>query len=139
MAETNQGPFSKWQLQSLAQLGFVNNLLIAISVGGCAYSFNLLSQDTFKAFGTFKCLMALSLISFPLSAISGILCAFVRLCDFRGTAQRARKNPGAPSKEHLRRLGRTTWVLLRIQVAALVIGVLGVGSVLVGAHWHKLQ
>ncbi len=137
--ETNQGAFSRWQQQSLAQLGFVNNLLIAISLGGCAYSFNLLSQDNFKAVGTLKCLMALSLISFPLSAIFGIVCAFVRLCDFRGTTQRARKNEDAPSKEHLRRLGKITWLLLCIQAVALVVGVLGVGSVLVAAHWHKLK
>ena len=82
--------------------------------------------------------MIRSLLALILSGICGFACAIIRLCDFRGTAQRARKKPDAPSHEYLAGLGRTTWVLFYFHLAAFVLGVALLGTALWLTYCGKL-
>jgi hypothetical protein len=92
----------------------------SVDLGG----FALIKDTDFNPVSVAKVLMWVSLLSLAISAFFGFCCALGRLWDFRGTARRACNHPKAPTKDELRDLGQTTWILLYLQLGAFSKGVI---------------
>lgn len=120
---TENDKFPRWQKITIDQFGYTLNLILTFTIAALGYWFVLLKDRDFAPASSAKCIMILSLLALAFSAICGIICAINRLWDFRGTAQRAHDNPEAPTKEHLDRLGRITWVLFYLQLSTFTLGV----------------
>jgi hypothetical protein len=81
--------------------------------------------------------MLLSLRALGSSATFGLVCVLNRLCDFHGTARRARNRLEAPTKDE-RGLGRVTCAFFYIQVVSFGVGVLAPGAALLVTSGRKL-
>jgi len=128
----------RWQKIAIDQLGYLLNLILALTIGALAYDFGLLRDASFRPSCPAKCLMIGSITALAFSAMAGLVCAFVRLYDFRGTARRARKRPSAPSREDLRFLDKAVWVLLHIQTISFALGITMVFVALLLSFGNKL-
>ena len=116
MTENSDRPFLRWQARTIEQLGYANNLLVALGSGGLAFSANLLLGNRL-ALGVSAFGLLLSAAAFLLvSVLCGLLCVFSRLSDFRVTARIARGKEKGLSKDELSELrsqadsfGKSTW------------------------------
>src|SRR5687767_698909 len=107
----------RWQKISMDQLGYVGSVILTLTLAGLGYSFALLRDPEFEPGRIAKHLMLIALALLMIAVCSGVVCTFVRLLDFRGTAKRARRDPEAPEREWLDTLGRATWGLLYVQLS----------------------
>ena len=131
--------FQRWRKIAIDQLGYAINLILTLTVATLGYWFVLLKDRDFCPSSSAKCAMILSLLALGLSAFSGGVCVVNRLYDFRGTAKRAGGLSSASTKEHLRRLGRRTWCLFRVQLIAFAVGVLALAISLLQTYGGKLR
>ena len=130
----------RWHKIALDQLGYALNLILTLTVATLGYWFVLLKDRDFCPSSLAKCAMILSLLALGLSALGGFACVVNRLCDFRGTAQRAGGSLSeAPTKEKLRWLGRLTWWLFYFQLFAFIFGVALLAISLLQTYGGKLK
>jgi cytochrome b subunit of formate dehydrogenase len=124
--------FVRWQKISIEHLGFCNNLILALATGAFAYSLSLTQDKTFEAARTVHwylgAVVFIALLALSLSMASGLFCMLNRLRDFRGTSQRAKESPNAPSKEELDQMGKLTWNLFYGQAWAFIIALAFLGT-----------
>jgi len=115
MAAEKNERFARWQKITIDHLGFCNNLILALAIAALSYSLSLAQNTTFIAARAARCylgtMLFIALVALALSIVSGLSCMLNRLHDFRGTAQRAKDSPDAPSKEELDQMGKLTWGL----------------------------
>lgn len=119
--------FIRWQEIRIKQLGFVNNVVLILSsaiIGLVVRSENLLTI-----------LEKWGVSSLLLSILFGLFCAWIRLWDFRLTAQLARAKAGNDCgcstnscvicrvRHKVEELGECSWVLLRAQLFAFAVGI----------------
>lgn len=122
--------FIRWQGITIRQLSFVNNLIIGLSTGLLAFQLNLVFSNEaisqIKGGLIFLCSILFVLISLGV----GLLTAWNRLKDFRITEKIARNKQKGESGdiEDLRKqsdkLGKKTWILLKLQMAFFGVGAL---------------
>ncbi len=132
--------FQRWQKITIDQLGYALNLVLALTIAVLGYWFVLLRDRDFAPGPSAKCLMLLSLLALSFSVVCGLGCILNRLGDFRGTAKRARDDSSqdAPTKAHLDRLGRTTWVLFYSHLIIFALGVALLALALLLTYGRKL-
>jgi hypothetical protein len=124
-------PFIRWQSRSNEQLGFLNNLLIGLSIGLLALEIQLVFNNDFKVGIIEKWFFVSSTILVCTSMLIGCILAWNRLQDFRNTSQIARLKDTVNTTEVnklqtiTKRLGIITWILLRIQIILFALGGLG--------------
>lgn len=128
--KTNEERFIRWQSILRNQLTFLNNLLLAISIGILGYLFTLLNTPTFIITGDQKLFFTLGLFLLFISVMCGIFTAFNRLLDFRATTKKIRKKQLGSKQENLSELtelmelyGKITWFLFYSQIITLSISV----------------
>lgn len=131
--------FQRWQKITIEHLGYTINLFLTFGIAALGYCFALLKDKDFLPGTSARCVMVFALMTLALSLISGVFCTLNRLADFRGTAQRSRKNPGAPSQEEQRTVGVTTWCLLYIQVITVTLGLILLALVMLLTYGYKLK
>jgi hypothetical protein len=129
---------TRWQKNTLDQLGYALNLILTFTIAALGYCFVLLKDASFTPSCSAKCAFLFSLGALALSAICGIFCVLTRLWDFRETARRARNDPEALTKEEVRALGRRTWVFFYIELAAFALGVTALAITLLLTYGRKL-
>ena len=115
--------YVRWQKTSIDQFTYTLNFFLALTVAVLGYWFSLLRDDEFMRENAAKGFMLLSFVTLAVSIVCGLACVVCRMCDVRGTAQRARGKGGAPSRQELRRLGRWTWCLFYLHVVGFGLGV----------------
>jgi hypothetical protein len=128
----------RWRKIAIDQLGYALNLMLAFSIAALAYCFVLLRDKDFVLVSCAKRTMICSLSALAVSTAVGFSCVLIRLWDFRGTARRACNHPDAPTKEFLRDLGDTTWVLFCVQTGTFALGVLALAIALLLTYGGKL-
>lgn len=130
--------FQRWQKIAIDQLTYALNLFLALTIAVLGYWFSLLQNAEFMR-ATAKCFMSSSLAMLSISAVSGLACVLCRMCNFRGTAQRARHAPKARSRQELRQLGRWTWCLFYVHVVGFGLGVGLLTIALLYAYGDRLR
>lgn len=134
---TDEGRFQRWQRITIEQLGYVLNLVFGLTIAVLGYWLLLLRDGTFMPGPLGRKAMLLSFFALAASGVSGLVCTLNRLQDFRGTAQRARGKPGAPTEDQLNRLGKITWCLFYVQLIAFAVGVAGLATALLLTYSAK--
>lgn len=125
--------YVRWQGRLLAQLGFVNNTVLALTTAGLGFAVSR------EPAGWAQCALWAGIMSLGASVALALWCAINRLHDFRETAQLARGKMGETERcvrrRENRRRGERTWVLLYFQLATFALGtVLVVVSVGLGPN-----
>jgi uncharacterized membrane protein YhaH (DUF805 family) len=120
--------FSRWQTKTNTQFGYLNNLLLVLSVGTLGFVINQLTQETFIIENCWaKVFFGLGVIFLLISVITGTYLGYNRLIDFRKTAKlilsRIEKNEDelAILKQQTEYLGKASWVMLRIQFFSFIL------------------
>jgi hypothetical protein len=123
MMPTNER-FVRWQATTIAQFGFVNNLLIALATTALGFALTQVAKTTVANYG--RLTMWLSIVALLVSVTCGVGCAIHRLIDFRSTARIARDELGneekAITREYVALVGMASWRLFYVQVGAFVAG-----------------
>jgi hypothetical protein len=136
--DTTKASFIRWQKIAIDQLGYTLNLTFTLTIAALGYCFVLLRDRDFIPGHLAKCAQFLAVVLLSISALSGFLCILNRLWDIRGTAQRAKRDPEAPSRDDLRGLGRGTWRLFHCHAVAFAAGVVSQAVALLLMYGYKL-
>ena len=112
----------RWQGRSIAQLGFVNNTVLALTTASIGFAVSR------ESCGWRGWVLLLGIMCLVASAGLALGCAVNRLRDFRESAQLARGRMGI-MEEVERRLknrkrGDRTWTLLHWQLCTFAVGAL---------------
>lgn len=129
---------NRWQKITIDQFGYLLNLVLTLAVAVLGYGFSLLRDKDFNPHTCGRLCWIVSILFLLVSIICGLICAVNRLDDFRGTTKRARGQKNAPSSLTLRRKGRRSWILLRLQLGTFAIGTLGIGITITLTYWVKI-
>ena len=122
--------FQRWQETSLKQLGFTTNLILTINTAVLVYLIDQISSPQFCILGNPKIFYTGGFFILGISFVLGIVINITRLYDFRITAKIARNKSNSQDNniESLRtkaeKLGKTTWVILIIQVTTFGLGLI---------------
>ena len=122
--------YIRWQAIRIKQLGFINNLVLGLSLGLLAYNFKLILPDEIQLNCFQKILFWISSLLTLISVFIALILAINRLEDFRLTAQIARKEEKNQSenieidRKKSDKLGKKTWCLFIWQIATFFIGLL---------------
>jgi hypothetical protein len=122
MNKKNNESFVRWQGRSIEQLGFLNNLLMGLSIGLLVFQINLIFSREVVLSKAEDLFFIVSLVFCLLSLIFGIYLAWNRLSSFGQTALIARKRETGKREdiEELRKqvkeLDNKTWALLKAQM-----------------------
>lgn len=137
--------FIRWQGVLREHVTFLNNLLLAISVGVVGFCISLLSQDNFSPFCYTKFLFTFGLGVTFISILLGLWTALNRLLDFRKTVEKIKKElEGSHSddlvetKKLMEIYGKRTWYLFYLQIGTLFVGVLLLILAFGGIFYTKL-
>jgi amino acid permease len=121
--------FIRWQERTMKQLGYVNDLLIALSIGLIAFQTQLvIGQESFNILN--KVIISLSLLLILLSILLGCYVAWNRLLSFRLTAQIARKRETNQRaridelRDEVKIKDERTWWYLHAQAVSFGVGAL---------------
>jgi hypothetical protein len=124
------GKYIRWQAIRINQLGFINNLILGLSLGLLAYNFNFIIPDEIQLNCFQKLLFWISIILNVTSVFIALILAINRLEDFRLTAQISRKEEKNQTdnikfdRAKSNKLGKKTWCLFTWQIATFLIGFL---------------
>lgn len=136
--------YGRWENYRIAQLSFINNLIIALSVALIAYIFNFLKQPNVLFNYSQKILFWFGTLLIVISIIVGILIAINRLQDFRLTAQIAR-NREKNNRENIENdrnsvqiMGKKTWNGFICQILSFGISFLCFSGFFLIEYWDKL-
>jgi hypothetical protein len=130
--------FQRWQENLMDQLGYAINLVLTLAVAALAYEFALLRDRAFTPSTDAKWLTKVSLAALAVAGLAGVVCVLTRLWNVRGTAQRARESPKAPSERKLDVLGTLSWYLFYVELISFAAGILTIGVVLLVMYGGKL-
>lgn len=134
--------FVRWQKVTIDQLSYSTNLILTLAVATLAYALEFSKNNDFiTAKPSQRCLgvlLLIGLLMLVLSVLLGLICTWNRLRDFRGTAQKAKDSPDAPSKQELDQMGERTWCLFRGQAWTFFLGVICVVIVIAVVRVPKL-
>ena len=125
-----QNKYIRWQAIRINQLGFINNLILGLSLGLIAFNFNFILPDDIVLNCFQKFLFWISAILTVISVFISLILAINRLEDFRLTAQIARKEEKKLTENieidraKSDKLGKRTWCLFIWQIATFLIGFL---------------
>ena len=112
----------RWQGHSVAQLGFVNNTVLALTTASIGFAVSRESS------GWQWWLLVLGIVYLVVSAGLALWCAVNRLQDFRESAQLARGKMGIVEQSERQRKNRKrskrTWTLLYWQLGTFAVGAL---------------
>lgn len=137
--DTSSGQrFNRWQIMTVNQLGYAQNMFLTFAIATLGYWFVLLKDEEFAPGASAKCTMLLSLATVSLSAVCGLTCVLTRLLDFRWTAMRARNREDARPKATVDLIGRISWVLFYSQCVSFVLGVAAIAIALLLTYGSKL-
>jgi hypothetical protein len=135
---TRDERFHRWQRIAIDQFGYSLHLFLTLSIAALGYWFELLQDTTFTPGPSAKCAMTWSLLLLCVSIVSGMLCVLTRLYDFRWSAQRGLRNPKAPSRAALRKVGAVSRWLLVFQIATFALGVTTLGMAMIWTYGARL-
>jgi hypothetical protein len=145
--------FVRWQSVTVAELGYVINLVLTFAVAALGFSFALLKDKDFLPLHSAKCFFTLALILLLVSVLLGIACAANRLWDFRKTTAIARDREQwtrdgqmidqidsmlKDRREDTTRLGKRTWRLFGWQIVTFAGGVLSLTVAFMIYYWKFL-
>jgi hypothetical protein len=145
--------FVRWQSVAIAQLGYTVNLVLAFAVGSLGFALTLLRDKDFCPQRCTKVTFDLSLLFLLLSIGLGLWCVVNRLKDFRRTKditrdgeqwKREKIAPGeiktllTARREEVKRLGRCTWTLFRLQIVTFGLGLFALFLVFLFTYHAKL-
>ena len=114
--------FQRWQKIAIDQLTYALNLSLVLTVATLGYWFSLLRDEGFMPSAAAECFLWLSLLALAGSVLCGLACVVCRTWDFRGTARRAGRKCGAPTRGELRGLGHLTWGLFYVHLVGFALG-----------------
>jgi hypothetical protein len=145
--------FVRWQGITIAQLGYVINLLLAFATASLGFGFSFVRECTFHPNCFVRINFGLSLFLLLLSVVAGLLCVNNRLTDFRKTKDIARDREqwcrdGVDPPEidarlsgrrtEVKTLGEKTWNLFRWQIWCFGLGAFFLVLTLAVAYWGKV-
>lgn len=122
MTENNDS-YKRWQSIRINQLGFINNLVLGLSVALLAYNFEFVQSDGIELNCLQKFLFWISSILLTSSVIIALILTINRLEDYRLTARIARKREKGQSDSiekdriKVKRLENKTWCLFYWQIS----------------------
>ncbi len=122
MDKRNNESFVRWQGRSIEQLGFLNNLLMGLSIGLLIFQINLAFSREVALSKAEELVFIASLVFCLFSLTFGIYLAWNRLFSFGQTAQIARKRETVKRngidklRAHVKQLDIRTWELLKAQM-----------------------
>ena len=102
--DEKSGAFVRWQETSMNQFSYVNYLILTLSLAILSFAVSLMFEDKFDKVVSYICLYNFSLKLLLISIIVGIICAFIRLEDFRKTARIARRKQKGAGYNDLKEL-----------------------------------
>ena len=124
----------RWQGHTVAQLGFVNNTVLALTTASLGFAVSR------EASGWTQVSLWVGVAFLLTSVLFALCCARNRLHDFRESAQLARSKMSLAERRERRiknrKRGECTWVLLDCQLATFALGALLV--VVAAVPWSKL-
>lgn len=126
----NNDSFVRWQNIRIAQLGFANNLLIALAVALVGFTLEFIQADELILNCIQKILFWIGIVLCVISMALGVFVVINRLEDFKLTAQIARKreteNTSGINEDRAvtDKLGKKTWNCFIWQVVTFSIGFL---------------
>lgn len=145
MGPNERVSFVRWQGRTIAQFGFVTNLLLGLATAEMAFLFGVgLDRREGLTTTSYAAILA-SLVLLAASVVLGCWLALNRLSSFRTTAQVARrreKNATERLEElraRVRWLDDRSWCLLRAQVILFALGTLLLAFVAVSLVAERLQ
>ena len=119
----------RWQGRSIAQLGFVNNTVLALTTAAIGFAVSRESS------GWRWWPLVIGIVCLVMSAGLALWCAVNRLQDFRESAELARGRmgivEGVERRRKNRKRGNRTWTLLYWQLGTFAAGALLVVGALV--------
>ncbi len=126
---TGKGSFVRWQSVTLTQLGNSLNVILTLSTASLGFAFASVNRGSFEL-GEARVPFTASLVLLLGSIVCGILCSLNRLCDFRKTAQIARRREKLfredyelqKERQKAEELGQRTWRLFCWQVGLFAVG-----------------
>lgn len=130
MSIEKNASFIRWQGRTVEQLGFVNNLLIALATALLIFEGKLPFDEKKILTCADKCLIVFSILLIFFSLSVGCYVAWNRLHSFRQTTQIARQRETGKTTDInelrvlVRKLDNRTWHLLTIQTILFFLGLL---------------
>lgn len=120
----------RWEEARRTQFGYLLNILLVLATSSLGFAITLLQSTSFRMKYSVILFWWTGVIFLILAIGTAILCAFIRLLDFRGTADRVRSDtePKKPSKNDLRRLGSYAWAMLYATAIFFIVGVCTVAA-----------
>jgi hypothetical protein len=149
----HQESFLRWQAITIAQLGYVINLLLAFATASLGFGFSFVKEPTFCPNCLVRVVFGLALLLLLSSVVVGLWCTNNRLKDFRKTKDIARDREKwyreqanftdidarlARRREGVNGLGEKTWHLFYGQIWCFLIGALLLILSLSAAYWEKI-
>lgn len=119
--------YIRWQNIRITQLGFANNLIIALTVSSLGYLMNFIDKSNLFN-GWQKLLIWFGCPILLISCLLGLILIMNRLEDFKITAQIARKRELGQNmdieilRNQTKEIGKKTWNLFIWQVCTFFIG-----------------
>ena len=136
--------YDKWENHRIAQLSFINNLVIGLSVALIGYVFNFIEPSNIIFNCTQKFFIWIGTLLNIFSVAIGIFVAINRLKDFRLTAKIARdrekKNRETiqADRNESKIIGKKTWNGFVWQIVAFGISFLCFAITILIENWNKL-
>ncbi len=118
MDQEQKERYVRWQNYRINQLTFSINLFLGFAVASLAYAINLKIESS-AALN--QAVLLWVIYWWSASAVAGSLATLTRLLDFRYTARKI-KDSSASDKRIAKTLGKVTWGLFWVQVAAYLAG-----------------
>src|SRR6266568_1149185 len=87
---SQHGSFVRWQATTIAQMGFVGNLVLMLAVAALGFGLTSAKEVCFTRQCWPRCFLVVGCLSMVASIGIGLWWAVNRLCDFRLTARIAR-------------------------------------------------
>jgi hypothetical protein len=136
----------RWQQVTIAQFGFVSNLLLSFAVAGLGLWISFLREPSVSFE---RCAFGFSGLLLLLSIAIGLVTSINRLRDFRKTTAILRHGwqngagqwseaETAVKQEEVRKLGKRTWVLFYAQIVTFSLATLFLLYSIVIRYWSRL-
>jgi hypothetical protein len=134
--------YVRWQNYRITQFSFAINLFLTFGVAALGFSCSLLKEASLPPPGE-GWLLRYAIYGFAVSVVCGTLATLSRLFDFRYTALKIlKKHSGwrqTTAKFFAAHLGKVSWCMFFLQLAALAYGAFRLLSLILSAYAAKLM
>ena len=136
--------YGKWENHRIAQLSFINNLVIGLSVAIIGYVFDFIKPSNIIFNSTQKFLFWVGVLLILISVLVGIFVTINRLNDFRLTAKIARNRANDnretinSDRNKVKIIGKQTWNGFVWQIVTFGVSFLCFSIVILIEYWGKL-